>query len=159
MESKKIRVAFVGCTKTKHDTAMPARELFSKSGFFQLMRTYVETHDYDAWFILSTRYGLVAPSEVIEPYELALSAKELIKWSKGVAKQIAELVARQAWAPEKCHFDFFVSYKTAKVLVPLVREELGYELEIDRPIAGRGRIGQIMEWLQGSVVEKLRQER
>ncbi len=154
-DTQTIRIALVGCTKSKHENAMPAKELFTKSGLFQLVRTYVELNEYDAWFILSTLHGLVNPDTVLEPYECTLSAQQRIKWSREVARQLKELTAKNNWVPNQLHFDLFVNFPTAKALVPMLREELGDEPTVDRPFAGRGRIGQIQSWLQNEIEEKL----
>jgi hypothetical protein len=62
----------VGCVKSKVDHSAQARELYT-SALFRKERTYAEAAGVP-WFILSAEHGLVAPSQVIEPYELHLSS-------------------------------------------------------------------------------------
>lgn len=64
-------VHLVACVAGKLDRAAPARELYT-SPWFQKARAYVERQG-GPWFILSAKYGLIAPHEVIEPYDETLS--------------------------------------------------------------------------------------
>lgn len=54
----------VSWVSEKHDRPMPARELYC-SDWFQKARGFVEKSGAD-WFILSAKYGLVPPDQVIE---------------------------------------------------------------------------------------------
>lgn len=65
-------VVLVGCVKSKVDHPAQARDLYT-SALFRKERTYAEAAGVP-WFILSAQHGLVAPSEVIEPYDLHLSS-------------------------------------------------------------------------------------
>jgi len=141
------RIALVNGTKTQLQEEMPAEELFSESGLFRNVRDYVKVSEYDAWFILTPFYGLVHPDQVIKPHDLKLSAKRRAGWAVKVAKQLKEFIDQQGWAHEQLCFDLFVGYAVAKVLVKALRDIFGNQPKIDRPIAGRGRIGQIRSWL------------
>ncbi len=66
-----VRVGLVGCVKTKVNYAAPAQELYV-STLFRGRRLFVEA-TCDRWFILSAKHGLVAPDEVLEPYEETLN--------------------------------------------------------------------------------------
>ena len=63
----------VSCVKTKLPHAAPARDLYC-SHWFRLARRYAETRadSTDSWLILSAKYGVVEPSQVVEPYEESL---------------------------------------------------------------------------------------
>jgi hypothetical protein len=64
-------LCLVGCCKTKLRRAAPAKELYC-SALFRLCREWAERHA-DAWAILSARYGVVRPDEVIEPYDATVA--------------------------------------------------------------------------------------
>ena len=64
-------IALVSCVAQKLDRPARARDLYI-STLFRSLRRYAEAHA-DAWFILSAKYGLVDPNEVIEPYELTFN--------------------------------------------------------------------------------------
>ena len=74
----------VSCVKTKLPRPAKAKDLYV-SDWFRKARAYVERED-TAWRILSAKYGLVDPEEVIRPYE-----KTLITMRKA---------ERRAWAGE-----------------------------------------------------------
>lgn len=74
----------VSCVKTKGLSAAPAKELYT-SDWFRKARAYVERTG-QPWFILSAKYGLLHPEEVIEPYELTLNSMPV--------------VAQRVWAEE-----------------------------------------------------------
>jgi hypothetical protein len=75
-------LVLVSCVKSKLSHAAPARSLYT-STWFTGVREIVEA-SLARWFVLSSRYGLVAPNEVIAPYDYTLS-------TLGVAE-------RRAWA-------------------------------------------------------------
>ena len=84
-------IALVSCVKQKRASACAAQDLYG-STLFRLARAYAERHA-DRWFILSARYGLVHPQQVIEPYEQTLtdaSAADRRSWAAHVYGQMAE---------------------------------------------------------------------
>lgn len=87
------RIGLVSCTKAKLDRLAPAHELYSRSDLFQKAARYCEAH-YDEWLILSAKYGLVSPAQVLEPYDVTLktmSRREQTEWGHRVAEQLREL--------------------------------------------------------------------
>jgi uncharacterized HhH-GPD family protein len=84
----------VGCTKTKGRVAAPAKDLFI-SALFNKRRRYAETTG-KPWYVLSAAHGLVAPDEVIDPYDVSLAsatADEVRAWADRVAPQIIAIAA------------------------------------------------------------------
>lgn len=82
-------IVLVGCVKSKQDHPAPAKDLYV-SDLFRKARQYAEV-SAERWYILSAKYGLVAPDEVIEPYELHLarvSASYRRQWGIAVANQL-----------------------------------------------------------------------
>jgi hypothetical protein len=82
-------LVLVSCVKSKLPHAAPARKLYT-SAWFSKVRDLVEASG-SSWFILSSRYGLVAPYEEIEPYEYTLNAlgvEERRKWAKAVLDRL-----------------------------------------------------------------------
>ncbi len=64
-------VVLVGCVKTKGAAAAAARELY-RGALFERRRRWAQAAGR-RWFIISSRWGLVEPEEVIAPYELYLA--------------------------------------------------------------------------------------
>lgn len=84
-----VRVGLVGCVKTKIDRPAPAEDLYV-SALFRGRRAFVEA-TCDRWFILSAKHGLVAPDDVLEPYEETLNGKSVASkrgWASGVLEQL-----------------------------------------------------------------------
>jgi len=82
-------IVLVGCVKSKRDHAAPAKDLYV-SDLFRKGRRYAEA-TAERWYILSAQYGLVAPDEVIEPYELHLAATSTAyrrEWGIAVVRQL-----------------------------------------------------------------------
>jgi hypothetical protein len=66
-----VDLVLVGCVKEKVDRPGAARDLYI-SPLFAKERAYAEASGAP-WFILSAEHGLVAPEEVLAPYDLRLS--------------------------------------------------------------------------------------
>jgi hypothetical protein len=66
-------IVIVGCGTNKLATAAPAGELYTGS-YFRACSLTAAAIAPGRWFILSARYGLVAPSDELEPYDLTLGA-------------------------------------------------------------------------------------
>jgi hypothetical protein len=80
-----IRVALVGCGKSKLPHPAPARDLYTGS-LFRAARAHVEAVGYDAWFVLSARYGIVPPYAIVGPYEATMAAKSVDETTAWVTK-------------------------------------------------------------------------
>jgi len=79
----------VGCVKSKRPLAGPAKDLYS-STLFARRRRYAEASGAP-WFVVSSRWGLVAPDEVIAPYDVFLgdmSAAYRRAWAEFVVTQL-----------------------------------------------------------------------
>tara|TARA_B110000285_G_scaffold111276_1_gene126309 strand:+ start:111 stop:824 length:714 start_codon:yes stop_codon:yes gene_type:complete len=62
--------AVVNCSAMKLDYECEAQELYSKSYVFRAQVEFL-SHTYDDWYILSAKYGIVKPTDIIEPYDLS----------------------------------------------------------------------------------------
>ena len=65
-----MRIGLVGCVKSKQAHPSPARNMYTSTMF----RGHVQAVESscDTWFVLSAKHRLLDPSEVIEPYDVAL---------------------------------------------------------------------------------------
>jgi hypothetical protein len=130
-------IALIGCCQRKLARPAPARELYT-SPLFRLSVAWAEARGLP-WLVLSARHGVVAPQQVVEPYDLSLSqvaklADDLKRWRllchvtlRGRARRFVLLAGKL--------------YREA-VIAP------GGELAHDTPLAGLG-IGQRLAWLTG----------
>ena len=61
-------IAVINCGSRKKSLATPAREMYEDGSLFKKIRDYVES-TYPQYYILSGKYGLLEPNQIIEPYE------------------------------------------------------------------------------------------
>jgi hypothetical protein len=64
-----MRIAILNCKGKKQDYECNAEEMYSKSYIFSKQLDIVKKN-YNAYYILSSKYGLVSPDTIIEPYDL-----------------------------------------------------------------------------------------
>jgi hypothetical protein len=100
--SRPKRIGLISCSKAKLGTVAPARDLYARSDLFRKAVEYCSKH-LDGWYVLSAKHGLVAPAQVLEPYDLTLkqlSRAQRRAWGKQVAESLHELgdVALEAHA-------------------------------------------------------------
>ena len=77
-------LCLVSCVAGKLSRSAPAKDLYG-SDWFRKARGFVEARGWP-WFILSAKYGLVAPAQVIAPYEKTLNnmpVAERRDWAEG----------------------------------------------------------------------------
>lgn len=89
-------MVLVSCVKSKLPHPAPARELYT-SAWFEKVRDIVEASGV-RWFVLSSRYGLVAPNVQIAPYDYTLNSlgvSERQAWAKDVLKALLPQVANE----------------------------------------------------------------
>ena len=95
-------LAIINCKSKKQDYSCSAEEMYSKSFQFRSQITFIKQY-YKNYLILSSKYGLIEPSKIIEPYEISLSKGSRLKktnqlknneieiWSNNVINQLKEL--------------------------------------------------------------------
>ena len=131
-------IALVACVSKKRVTSLPARDLYI-SDWFLKASAYADQIS-DQWFILSAKYGLLDPEDVIGPYDEALNkmpVKARRSWSKEV---LVDLIPRLNQGDQ---IVFLAGLKYREYLIdPLLAR--GFHIEI--PMEGL-RIGEQLRWL------------
>ncbi len=82
-------LVLISCVKTKRPDPCQAKDLYI-STLFRAQREFAERWA-DQWYVLSALHGLIAPDEVIAPYERTLtrsSVAEQRAWSHKVAETL-----------------------------------------------------------------------
>ena len=74
-----MKIAVINCVNLKHQTAMPAGDLYTSISF-KAKKTFVEKA-YDKWYIFSLKYGIISPDTIIEPYNVSLSTTDRNKFN------------------------------------------------------------------------------
>ena len=84
---------FIGCVKSKKTRPCKASELYTSSLFRYSFRYALSLTTRDKIFILSAKYGLVKPDDIIQPYELTLNnmnKRQRQQWAYKVYKQLVQ---------------------------------------------------------------------
>lgn len=82
-------LCLVSCVKEKMAAAAPARRLYA-SDYFRKMRSVVERAGWQ-WCVLSAKYGLLDPDEVVEPYDKTLNnmpRPDRVQWANRVLRTL-----------------------------------------------------------------------
>lgn len=137
-------VCILPCTKSKYSEKMPARELFSKSNYFSLLREYAARKGYEKIFVASTKYGLIKLDDVIEPYDVALTAAQTTEW----AKEIVEKLLQEVPDLEKVVL-LTAEPQSKKIKRFLNRVAPG--VAVEEPLRDAGRIGMRMQFLREQI--------
>jgi len=64
-------IAILGCKAMKQDYTCPADEMYSKSWIYRAQRDFIK-EAYDEYYIMSSKYGIISPDTIIEPYNASL---------------------------------------------------------------------------------------
>ena len=79
----------VSCVSKKLVVPAPAKDLYT-SPLFLKARAYVESLS-QPWHILSAKYGLVHPEQVIDPYDLTLKTMGVADWRRWAERVMSQL--------------------------------------------------------------------
>lgn len=132
------KIVLVSCVSEKRTVPSPARDLYTSDWFTKAAR-YAE-QVADEWYILSARYGLVHPDQVLEPYNATL---------KTMGKSARQAWAAQVFASLKPRLSpgdtvVFLAGQAYREFLLAQVTRLGRKVEI--PMEGL-RIGEQMQWL------------
>ena len=138
-------IGLVSCVSSKLDQPAIAKEIYVSS-LFKKSRAYIEKR-CDKWFVLSAKYGLIVPSEQIEPYEETLNNMKMAarkEWAKRVWGALEPRLRRGD------KVTFLAGERYREYLLPLV-EKRGCVVEV--PMRGLG-IGQQLKYLEEHLMGK-----
>src|SRR3989338_6796981 len=113
-----MKVALIAGSSRKLNEKASAEKLYSKSPLFRWALEYCK-RNYDAIYILSPKYGLLALTDEVEPYEESLANKQRLafkEWLNQVVEQIKKVI------PEGSELFFHAGARHRK-LIPQLKEE------------------------------------
>lgn len=128
----------MSCAARKKSAAAPAKDLY-ESPLFKKARAYAE-RCADGWYVLSARHGLVAPGQVIEPYDVTLNTMDTdarARWAALVAAQLEEVVTAG---------DRVVMLAGQRYREGVTQRLRSRGVRVEAPMAGM-RIGEQLRWL------------
>jgi len=156
-------IYLVSCVKEKISSPSPAKDLYT-SRLFECSKELVifsinvlRQRGVEAeWFILSAKYGLVHPDEVLAPYNLTLNdmgLRERRNWSLKVYKELKQHLERKGLPKDVCII-FLAGKKYREFLMKWLRRD-GYM--VVNAWEGLRGIGYILRWcneILGTLKEK-----
>lgn len=133
-------LCLVSCVAKKLPDLAPAKDLY-QSDWFRKARRFVEARGWP-WFILSAKYGLVVPKQVIAPYEKTLNnmpVAERRDWAEGCLDTLEPHLTGVKSVV------FLAGKRYREFLAPAL---LARGIEVRVPMA-RLRQGEQLAWLEG----------
>ena len=115
-----MKIAVINCGSSKQLYTCPAKELYT-GNLFCASRRYCEDN-YSQYIILSAKYHMLFPEDIVSPYELYLGnlePDEKLVWDKITADQIMGHI------PNTVQLDFYTSKMYSEGLIPIL-ENNGY---------------------------------
>lgn len=132
------KVFLVSCVSKKMDESCAAKDMY-QSDWFKKARAYVVSQE-GTWYILSAKYGLLKPQDMISPYELTLNKMAITErkaWAEKVGRQLAPLILSDD------HVTVLAGMKYREFLMPTL---MGFAAKVEVPMEGL-RIGKQLAWL------------
>jgi len=112
-----MKIAIINCVNSKHQTAMPAGDLYTSISF-RAKKAFVEKA-YDKWYIFSLKYGIISPDTIIEPYNISLALNnrnnfdcekvDKVKLKQLCLEQLKDIEGEIHWHTPRNYYDI-VSY-------------------------------------------------
>ena len=134
----------VSCVGQKLSVPAPAAELYT-SAWFRKARSYV-AESGGPWLILSAKYGLVHPDQVIKPYDVTLNTMPVAhrrEWARNVLGDLGsylagvETVVFLAGQRYRQFLEGPLAAKGVTVSVPMAGLRIGEQLSwLDRELNG-----------------------
>ena len=135
-----MNLGLISCTKSKQDYTCSAGEMYQPSPLFSKAYSYARKN-YNQIGILSAKYGLLMPEEMIDPYELTLKSmgrRRKHDWAIRVFNQLDEKIGLEKI--KTVYFHAGVDYRL--FLIPLMNQ-FGITCEI--PLMGLS-FGKQLQW-------------
>lgn len=138
-------VVLVSCVKQKQEQPEAAAQLYV-SPLFRKARQFAQTFG-DDWFILSALYGLVAPEQLLEPYDLTLKEQGVQERRRWAGRVLEDLLPR---LQPHDHLVIIAGRSYREHLIPAL-QTAGFTVEV--PLAGVAGLGEQQNWLAQAVRE------
>jgi len=132
-------ISLVQCVSKKQNSPQMAKDLYT-SQLFVNASAYAEKIS-DEWFIISAKYGLVKPTDVLAPYDVTLkdmSAAERRKWADRVFSDLKPYIRKT---------DTVVILAGVIYRKDLVKKIEDFGCKVEIPMKGL-RIGEQVSWLK-----------
>ena len=133
-------IVLVSCVKTKRNHSCKASDMYVSS-LFKKMMAYAVSLKPDQIYILSAKYGLLKPDDMIDPYEKTLKnmrSDEKKIWAESVLLRLRSLADL-----EQDSFVFLAGNEYRKNIVPYIRN-------VSTPME-KLPFGRQLQWLEENI--------
>jgi cytoplasmic iron level regulating protein YaaA (DUF328/UPF0246 family) len=134
---QKYPIVLLSCVKSKRSYRCKAGDMYT-SALFQKMMAYARSLKPKSVFILSAKYGLLSPHDMIDPYEQTLKAMKAGQRQEWAQRVISEL--RKRCNLEEDRFVVLAGMHYREKLVPHLKH-------YDIPMEGLA-FGKQLQWLE-----------
>lgn len=131
-------IYLLSCVARKWPSPAPARDLYV-SAWFQKASSYAVRTGLP-WFVLSAKYGLVHPDEVLAPYELTLNTMPVTDRRRWASRVLAQMEPRLEGINSVV---FLAGLRYREFLAPAL-QRLGVDVSVPME---RLRNGEQLKWL------------
>lgn len=130
------RICLVSCVSKKANSKRKASELYL-SPLFKKAKDFA-LKDFDHWYILSAKYGLLNPGSIIKPYDTSLNSmdsKKQYHWATKVYKSLLRCTKQNdkitflAGINYRKHLVFLLNQRGNKIYVPMKGLGIGKQLK------------------------------
>ena len=111
-----MRIHLITCVKEKQNHSCPAVEMYQGTLFQRLVT--IAQKEADRFFILSGKYGLLLPEEIIDPYDVHLGQTSDVYQKKWSAKVIEKLQLHTDLLND--HFVLYCSEAYHRLIIPAI---------------------------------------
>lgn len=138
-----MKIALISCVSKKKLGTHKAEDLYISDWFIKA-KQYIK-QNYKEWYILSAKYGLIRPDNIIENYNEYLPKTTLI-YRKWWADNIFENLINNY--NNSIMVDIFAGKHYRKYLIPLL---LSKNYIVNIPLKGLG-IGEQLKWFKNNII-------
>lgn len=139
LDIRPVDAVLLGCVKTKDSRPRPAKDLYL-STLFRGRRGYAEASGRP-WWIVSAKYGLVDPDQVIAPYDTQIGQRPLADRQALAAQVVARLTVALGSLQGKV-LELHAGDEYAEAIGPTLRQ---HGAQLVRPLEGLG-FGKQLAW-------------
>jgi|APSaa5957512622_1039677.scaffolds.fasta_scaffold16876_3 hypothetical protein len=135
-----MKLGLLSCTKSKQNYTCSAAKMYEPSTLFSKAYRYARKN-YDIIGILSAKYGILLPDEIIEPYELSLKTmrkKHKQAWAVQVNSELSSKFNFESISRIYIH----AGKDYREHLLPLIEKR---KIAVEIPLEGLS-FGQQLKW-------------
>lgn len=152
--SEKQAVCVIGCGAEKMADPCEAVDMYVGS-LFKAASRYARQHHPGNWLIISAKYGILLPTDIIEPYEKCLARDEDVRQLSSLIKH-RDQFEKLGYTPEthriEAHCGKLYLYALRGVYLDRLPGQAVRRFEVSSPVEGL-QVGQRLAWYKARRIE------